>query len=132
MESTSKTSIRRRTLIKLAAPAMLAASLPITARAAAGKQLAYLAPKVDLSFWRYVMKGIEAVAKTNGATLTAFDSHNSAQTQLQNTQDAIARGVDGILLSPVDSSTAPAVLATAARAKVPVVIHTEPPEPPPA
>jgi len=122
MESTSKTSIRRRTLIKLAAPAMLAASLPITARAAAGKQLAYLAPKVDLSFWRYVMKGIEAVAKTNGATLTAFDSHNSAQTQLQNTQDAIARGVDGILLSPVDSSTAPAVLATAARAKVPVVI----------
>jgi ABC-type sugar transport system substrate-binding protein len=116
------TTIARRSLIKLAAPALLAAGMPAIARAQTGKQLAYLAPKVDLSFWRYVMKGISDVAKASGATVTEFDSQNSAQKQLQNTQDLIARGMDGILLSPVDSSTAPAVLAMAARAHVPVVI----------
>ena len=44
------------------------------------------------------------------------------QTQLQNAQDAIARGVDGIIISPTDSSTAPSVLAAAKRANIPVVI----------
>ena len=37
-------------------------------------------------------------------------------------QDAIARGVAGIAISPTDSSTAPSVLALAARAKIPVVV----------
>ncbi len=34
----------------------------------------------------------------------------------------VSRGVAGIVLSPVDSSTAPAVLAIASRANIPVVI----------
>jgi ABC-type sugar transport system substrate-binding protein len=122
MSSIIDTTIARRDLFKLTAPALLAASMPIVARAQTGKRLAYLAPKVDLSFWRYVMKGIDDVAKAQGATVTAYDSQNSAQKQLQNTQDLISRGVDGILLSPVDSSTAPAVLAMAAKSNVPVVI----------
>ena len=116
------TTIARRTLMKLAVPAVLAAGMPTFARGQTAKRLAYLAPKVDLSFWRYVMKGISDAAQAAGATVTEFDSQNSAQKQLQNTQDLISRGVDGILLSPVDSSTAPAVLATAAKANVPVVI----------
>jgi len=62
------------------------------------------------------------VARSAGMTVTAYDSHNSAQTQLQNAQDVVSRGVDGIVLSPVDSTTAPAVLAVAARAHIPVVI----------
>jgi ABC-type sugar transport system substrate-binding protein len=41
---------------------------------------------------------------------------------LQNAQDAIARKVDGILISPTDSSTCPAVLNLAKRAGIPVVI----------
>ena len=39
--------------------------------------------------------GIEQVAKKNGYGFQALDSHNSAQTQLQNAQDAVARGVEG-------------------------------------
>ncbi len=44
------------------------------------------------------------------------------QRQLQNAQDAIARGVAGIVLSPTDSSTAPAVLDLAKQNNIPVVI----------
>jgi hypothetical protein len=45
-----------------------------------------------------------------------------AQTQLKSAQDAIARGVAGIVVSPTDSSTCPSVLALAQKAKIPVVI----------
>ena len=54
--------------------------------------------------------------------IKALDSHNNAQTQLKNAQDSIARGVAGIAISPTDSSTAPSVLALAARANIPVVV----------
>ncbi|MGH7154528.1 MAG: substrate-binding domain-containing protein, partial [Acetobacteraceae bacterium] len=88
----------------------------------AGKNVAYLTPGLDLPFWRILAKGIGDEAKRNGGSSSAYDSHNSAQTQLQNAQDVIARRVDGIIISPTDSSTAPAVLAAAKRANIPVVI----------
>ena len=92
------------------------------ARAADSKEIVYLTPSLDLPFWRYLSNGIESVAKKEGFSYTALDSNNSAETQLKNAQDAIARGVAGIAISPTDSSTAPSVLAAAARAKIPVVV----------
>ena len=86
------------------------------------KEIVYLTPGLDLPFWRYLSKGIEAAAKKGGYSYSALDSHNSADTQLKNAQDAIARGVAGIAISPTDSSTAPSVLALAARAHIPVVV----------
>jgi len=110
--------LTRRCLV--AATAMLAAGA--RPGLAEGKHLAYLTPGLDLPFWRILAKGIDDVAKSNGGSSTAYDSHNSAQTQITNAQDAIARKVDGIIISPTDSSTAPAVLAAAGRAGIPVVI----------
>lgn len=110
--------LTRRSLV--AATAMLAAGT--RAGLAEGKHLAYLTPGLDLPFWRILAKGIDDVAKSNGGSSTAYDSHNSAQTQITNAQDAIARKVDGIIISPTDSSTAPAVLAASGRAGIPVVI----------
>jgi ribose transport system substrate-binding protein len=89
---------------------------------AQSKEIVYITPGLDLPFWRYLSKGIEAAAKKGGYTYQALDSHNSADTQLKNAQDAIARGVAGIAISPTDSSTAPSVLALAARAHIPVVV----------
>jgi ABC-type sugar transport system substrate-binding protein len=90
--------------------------------AASAKDIVYLTPGLDLPFWRYLSKGIEDVAKKEGYGYQAFDSHNDAQTQLKNAQDAIARGVAGICISPTDSSTCPSVLALAQKANIPVVI----------
>lgn len=115
--------VTRRTLVTTTLATTAALGLGGTvARAAAGKHLAYLTPGLDLPFWRILAKGIDDLAKKNGGSSTAYDSHNSAQTQIQNAQDAIARRVDGIIISPTDSSTAPAVLAAAKRAGIPVVI----------
>lgn len=112
-------TITRRGVIATAGSAVAAGVGPARA---AGKQLAYLTPGLDLPFWRILAKGIDDEAKAAGGSSTAYDSHNNAQTQLQNAQDAIARKVDGILISPTDSSTCPAVLNLAKRAGIPVVI----------
>ncbi len=115
--------ISRRDLIS-AASALAATTFPFAApaRAADNKEIVYLTPGLNLPFWRYLSNGIESEAKKAGYSYTALDSNNSAETQLKNAQDAIARGVAGIAISPTDSSTAPSVLAAAARAKIPVVV----------
>ena len=75
---------------------------------ASAKDIVYLTPGLDLPFWRYLSEGVESVAKKEGYGFQAFDSHNDAQTQLKNAQDAIARGVAGIVISPTDSLPAQA------------------------
>jgi len=110
--------ISRRSLVAASA----AAAAGLRPAFGAGKKVAYLTPGLDLPFWRILAKGVDDEAKKNGSSSSAYDSHNSAQTQLQNAQDVIARRVDGIIISPTDSSTAPAVLAAAKRANIPVVI----------
>ena len=115
--------LSRRGLISIvSALAATTIGFAAPARAADTKEIVYLTPGLDLPFWRYLSKGIEAEAKKAGYSYTALDSRNSAETQLKNAQDAIARGVAGIAISPTDSSTAPSVLALAARAKIPVVV----------
>src|SRR6185312_14555006 len=99
--------MNRRHLISAVAALAVAAGLSFAGPAhAATKEIVYLTPGLDLPFWRYLSKGIEAEAKKAGYSYTALDSHNSAETQLKNAQDAIARSV----------------LALAARAKIPVVV----------
>ena len=112
--------IKRLGAIALAVSAGLGAAT--TASAQAEGEIVYLTPGLDLPFWRYLSKGVESAATEAGYGYQALDSRNNAQTQLQNAQDAIARGVEGIVLSPTDSSTAPSVIQQAERAGIPVVI----------
>ena len=114
--------MNRRTLAGTAAAALLAATAWIPAQAQDKGELVYMTPGLDLAFWRYVSEGVKSVAEENGYGFAALDSTNDPQTQLQNAQDAIARGVAGIVLSPTDSSTAPAVLSLAQESGIPVVI----------
>lgn len=125
------TNVDRRTLLRRAAaaglvvPAMSAVGFPMAAFAQnKSYKIAYLTPGLDLPFWRYLSDGIKQQAATLGAPIEVkdYDSRNSAQTQLQNAQDAITRKTDLIIISPTDSSAAPEVLSIAKDAKVPVVI----------
>ncbi len=117
--------MKRRTFVKLAAGSAVMAGTGLggmLGAQAAGKDIVYLTPGLDLPFWRYLSKGVENAVKAKGFGYQALDSHNNPQTQLQNAQDSIAKGVAGIVISPTDSSTAPSVLALAKQANIPVVI----------
>ena len=78
MTSPSLRTLRRRPLLIGAGAAALAA--PSIVRAATGKHVSYLTPGLDLPFWRVLANGIDAVARKNGGSSTAYDSHNNAQT----------------------------------------------------
>ncbi len=84
--------------------------------------IVHLATSLDFAYWKSMGKGIRAAVKRHGYTFTTVSSHDSAQTQLDNAKAAIERGVVGIVFSPTDSATAPAVLALAQAAHIPVVI----------
>jgi len=110
-----------RTLSAALLVAVMLAGLPVAAQAA-DKKIAYLSAKRDLPFWSTLGKGIKASAEAKGYAFIELDSALSAETQMKNAQEAINQGVAGLVISPTDSKTAPAVLALAAKARVPVVI----------
>ena len=89
---------------------------------AQSKNMVYITPDSGVSFWRYVGTGAKKAAEEAGYSLEILSSSNDAQTQLKNAQDAITKGVAGIVISPTDSSTAPSVLKLAADAGIPVTI----------
>ena len=89
-----------------------------------GMVIAYLTPSLDVPFWNYVKHGVEDQVATEmpGAEVTVYDSKDNANTQLSNAQDAITKGVDGIVISPTDSASCVAVLSAAEEAGIPVVV----------
>ncbi len=90
--------------------------------AGAGKEIVYLSAKADLPFWDTLGKGVAAVAAARGYGFRVLDSQLNGDTQLLHARETIAHGVAGIVISPTDSQTAPAVLELARKAGVPVVI----------
>lgn len=102
--------------------AMLALCCAELRAAGAGKEIVYLSAKADLPFWDTLGKGAAAVAAARGYGFRVLDSQLSGETQLLHARATIAHGVAGIVISPTDSQTAPAVLELARKAGVPVVI----------
>jgi ribose transport system substrate-binding protein len=125
---TRREAVRRAAALGLTVPA-LGAVLGGSAQAQDKEfQIAYLTPGLNVPFWKYLSDGIKQQAATDAAktgakiTVTDYDSRNDAGTQLQNAQDAITAGVNLIIISPTDSSSAPTVLEAAKDGNVPVVI----------
>lgn len=120
-------ALRRAAVAGLALP-VIGSSWQMTANAQESFQVAYLTPGLNVPFWKYLSDGIKQQAERDAAesgasiTVTDYDSRNDASLQLQNAQDAITAGVNLIILSPTDSSSAPTVLEIAAENNVPVVI----------
>ena len=86
------------------------------------KTIVYLSAKASLPFWQTVGQGVKAVAQAKGYQYLEMDSQLNGATQLKNAQEALSKGVAAIIISPTDSSTAPAVLELAFKANVPIAI----------
>ncbi|WP_319559660.1 substrate-binding domain-containing protein [Marispirochaeta sp.] len=86
--------------------------------------IAYVTPALHVPFWKNVSDGIKQEAEKVGQKVIIIDSDSelNAATQLQNVQDLIQRGVDGIIISPTDSASCPPVLELAKADGIPVVI----------
>lgn len=106
--------IRRLLLVLL----LLAAG----AAAAGEKRLAYLVSDLNIPFWDIMRRGIDSRAATLGYRTLVYSAGNDPRRELEATARAIRDGVDGIILSPTNSSAAVTILKLAGEAGIPVVI----------
>jgi len=86
------------------------------------KRIAYLVSDARIPFWSIMAEGIKHEAEELGYRVSVFSADNQARKELEFTAKAIEEGVEGIILSPTNSSAAVTVLKLAERAGIPVVI----------
>lgn len=108
-----------RKLIFCCCALFLLASLQAKAE---GKRLAYLVSDLRIPFWNIMWKGVQDQARIQNDEVFALSADNSAKKELENMVRAIREDVDGIVLSPTNSSAAVTLLKLAERADIPVVI----------
>ena len=109
-------NIKRRTLALLTLGAALAA--PSFAQAA-GKTIAFMRGGPD-PYYQYGMNAVQTAADKLGVKVITYTANNDPTQELANVQDAITKGVDGILIYAVSLSSEKAAIAQAKRAGVPI------------
>ena len=75
----------------------------------------------DNPFYIAMLRGIRARAEELGWEVAAVSSNEDKLKQINGVQDLIARGVKGVLISPIDAVGVNAAYDAAAQAKVPIV-----------
>jgi len=109
--------MKRRTLLGLLALA-LAVPIPVLAqKTTIGVSL----PQDDNPFYIAMLKGIKSRAGELGWEVVTVSSQEDKAKQINGVQDMIARGVKGILISPIDAVGVNAAYDAAAAAKVPII-----------
>ena len=115
MQSPSKKLLRASTLVAFLL-------LPLLNVQAGQGHLVYLVSDLRIPFWQIMWRGVEQQARARGYQIEVRSAQNQTKRELEFTAQAIRDQVDGIVLSPVNSSSAATVLALAERAGIPVVI----------
>lgn len=72
-------------------------------------------------FYIAMRKGIEARAKELGWSTRFVSANDSVAAQISGVEDLVAQGVDGILISPIDTVASRPAYAAAAAAHIPVM-----------
>lgn len=109
----------KRFAIGMAALVAAAAAFPGAAqqRTTIGVSL----PQDDNPFYIAMKRGIDARAKDLGWDVIYVSSQENKSKQINGVQDLIARGVKGILISPIDATGVNAAYDAAAAAKIPII-----------
>lgn len=86
------------------------------------KRIVYIASDLTIPYWQILAKGIQNNAKTFNYSINLYSSNNDTKTELEAVIKAINTKVDGIIISPLNSSTCTTILKLANKANIPVVI----------
>mgnify|MGYP000665082734 CR=1 FL=1 len=113
----------RLPMTAFAAALMLPAALALTAPAT-GQQKTTIGVSLaqdDNPFYIAMLRGIRARAQELGWEVATVSANEDKLKQINGVQDLIARGVKGILISPIDAVGVNAAYDAAAAAKIPIV-----------
>jgi ribose transport system substrate-binding protein len=109
-------------LAALAAAFVVAASaLALTANAQQKVTIGVSLAQDDNPFYIAMLRGIRARAQELGWDVATVSANEDKLKQINGVQDLVARGVNGILISPIDAVGVNAAYDAAAAAKIPIV-----------
>ena len=112
---------RRAALVAaVLAPAALGLSLP-AALAQQETTIGVSLAQDDNPFYIAMLRGIRARAQEVGWEVATVSANEDKVKQINGVQDLVARGVKGILISPIDAVGVNAAYDAAAAAKIPIV-----------
>ncbi len=94
------------------------AVLPVTAQPVT---IGVSLPQDDNPFYIAMLKGIRARAQELGWQVASVSSNEDKLRQINGVQDLLARGVKGVLISPIDAVGVNAAYDAAAQAKIPII-----------
>jgi ribose transport system substrate-binding protein len=105
----------------LAAAALVALALTGTPAVAQDVTIGVSMAQDDNPLYIAMLKGIRARADELGWKVLTVSANEDKQKQINGVQDLVARGVKGILISPIDATGVNAAYDAAAAAKVPII-----------
>src|SRR6476619_416565 len=105
----------------LAAALVLPLALPPPASAQQSITIGVSLAQDDNPFYIAMLRGIRARAQELGWDVATVSANEDKLKQINGVQDLVARGVKGILISPIDAVGVNAAYDAAAAAKVPIV-----------
>ncbi|MCK5111218.1 MAG: substrate-binding domain-containing protein [Arcobacteraceae bacterium] len=94
----------------------------VSGKEQAKKKLVYIVSDIRIPFWDIMARGIKNAANSKGYRIDVYSADNIKKTELENTAKAIRDKVSGIIISPINSSSAVTILKLAKKAGIPVVI----------
>jgi ribose transport system substrate-binding protein len=111
------------TRLRLAALLTILASiaLPISAAAQQKTTIGVSLAQDDNPFYIAMLRGIRARAQELGWDVATVSANEDKLKQINGVQDLVARGVKGILISPIDAVGVNAAYDAAAAAQIPIV-----------
>ena len=104
----------------------LSLCLTVPAMAEAGK-IAFCFQDLETEFWVAGYNAITTELSSKGIEVLEYNGNEDANKQLEQVNDAIAQGVDGIIIIPQDGESAVTIVKTANRAGVPIAVFNRPP-----
>lgn len=110
---------------KLITSAMMASALALTAAAAQAGEIAVIVKTTNSSFWQNVNKGASAAMEGQSEHTMSFNgpaSEAAVNDQVNLVENAINRGVAGIVLAPSDPEALVPAVKKAFENEIPVVI----------
>jgi ribose transport system substrate-binding protein len=110
-------------LAALAAALIVPASLALSPSPAPAQQttIGVSLAQDDNPFYIAMLRGIRARAQELGWSVVTVSSNEDKLKQINGVQDLVARGVKGILISPIDAVGVNAAYDAAAQAKIPII-----------
>jgi ABC-type sugar transport system substrate-binding protein len=84
-------------------------------------RVVYSIPGLSAPIWTAASEGFKAQAATYGWDAEILDPNDSLETQISQIENALTRGVDAVIITPIDGEAVSTLMGQCAQANIPVV-----------